>query len=101
MANMKLGCDVSKADIHVCLYDPEKDKVLSVHKFANSDTGFSEMKEWCDKKTKNQEYEVVMESTGVYHENLVAYFYDCDIVCYVVVAADQEFCQRSEREIEK
>lgn len=85
MAKMKLGCDVSKADIHVCLYDPEKDRVLGSRKFANSDTGFSEMKEWCDKKTKNQEYEVVMESTGVYHENLVAYFYDCDIVCYVVV----------------
>lgn len=85
MTSMKLGCDVSKADIHACLYDPEKDKILGSRKFANSDKGFAEMKEWCDKKAKDQKYEVVMESTGVYHENLVSYFYDCNMVCYVVV----------------
>lgn len=85
MANIKLGCDVSKADIHVCLYDTEKDKILGSRKFQNSDHGFEEMEVWCDKKTKGERYDVIMESTGIYHENLVSYFYDKNFICYVVV----------------
>lgn len=85
MVNLKLGCDVSKADIHVCLYDPETEKILGSRKFDNTDRGFEQIEEWCDKRAKGGEYEIIMESTGVYHENLVSYFYDRSKVCYVVV----------------
>lgn len=85
METLKLGCDVSKADVHICLYDPAQDKILGSRKFSNSNKGFEEIRLWCEKKARGAEYDVIMEATGVYHENLVSFFFDRANTCYVVV----------------
>lgn len=80
-----LGCDVSKDDIHVCLYEIARERILGSRKFVNTDNGFAQMLQWCQIKSKGAQFDCVMESTGIYHENFVEYFHSMGIACYVVL----------------
>lgn len=79
MKGFILGCDVSKKDVYVCLLNTETGKVLGSKRFANNTVGVMDMDDWVSRKTKGEPYKVVMEATGVYHENLVDDFYSIDV----------------------
>lgn len=84
MTDLILGCDISKDDIYVCLVDSINDKVLGTRKFANSKDGVNAMHKWVEPKARGRQWSVVMEATGVYHENCVDMFYSVQIPVYVV-----------------
>lgn len=84
MNNFILGCDISKTDVHVCLLDATKDKIIGSRKFANTTNGAIDLMDWMHAKARGLESTVIMEATGVYHENLVDILYAHDIEVYVV-----------------
>lgn len=79
MKGFILGCDISKNDVYVCLLNTESEKVLGSKRFPNNTVGVMEMDDWVSRKTKGEPYKVVMEATGVYHENLVDGLYLLDV----------------------
>lgn len=72
-----IGIDVSKDSLHCCCsYQQENRdiKIKSSQSFKNEPEGFKKLYNWLKKwQIANMELSVVMEATGVYHENL-AYF---------------------------
>ncbi len=79
MSNLKysIGIDVSKNDFHCCLSvidTAQSIKIKASHKFANSNIGFRSFVEWLNRNNKeNLPISIVMEATGVYHEQLAWY----------------------------
>jgi transposase len=69
-----LGLDLSKKDFKACLVviDHEQNTSIKASRtFPNTASGFSQLWEWAEKKRKKGiPFSVVMEATGVYHENL-------------------------------
>ena len=85
-----LGIDVSKNDIHVCLsgIDPlQKVKVLRSGTFGNNKKGFAELVKWVGKERKGTDIPlvVVMEATGIYHENCALYLFLAGFTVSVVL----------------
>lgn len=71
-----VGFDVSKKEFAVCfkaLDEQEVEKILGTHKFPNTAKGFQELTTWIERKRKDKEIpcRMIMEVTGVYHENLI------------------------------
>ena len=62
-----LGIDVSKAKLDCMLLDVSSQKKKS-KVFANTPPGFKQILEWLAKQGASEAH-VVMEPTGVYHEN--------------------------------
>lgn len=76
-----VGVDISKDDfvarlVHVIAHDGQIKKIRR-RKFPNTLKGFQSFKEWLDTYTLSDVYLVIMmEATGVYHENLAYYLHD-------------------------
>lgn len=73
-----LGIDVSKNDLHVSLSNQESDqriRVICSGKFKNNTAGLNQLMAWLKKHRCEEvlDFGVVMEATGVYHEQS-AYF---------------------------
>lgn len=83
MKGFILGCDVSKANICVCMLDCDTNRILGSHTFNNEAKGIESLHDWCLRKTKGQKYAAVMEATGVYHENLCDTLYPKDVDIYI------------------
>jgi len=76
-----VGVDLSKDCFHVCLKgltEGDQEKIVASRKFDQTQSGFDSFKEWLLQKLKNSEAPctILMEVTGVYHENLLYYLYE-------------------------
>lgn len=89
MIKSVVGIDISKDDFQVCLKVLDKTnraKIKGTRSFKNNKKGFSNFKEWVNKRTKDLEPSFVMEATGIYHENLANYLYESGYFISVVLA---------------
>ena len=68
-----VGVDVSKKTLEIAVLEKEPQKVIGTKSFPNTTSGFEELKKYVLAKVKRGHWTVVLESTGVYHENLVDY----------------------------
>lgn len=82
-----LGIDVSmrKHDCNLSISSTTcKSKLVASSKFANSKDGFDELLEWIKQNSPTQNPVIVMEATGVYHQNVAYYLSDRSFkVCVV------------------
>lgn len=75
-----IGIDVSKKNIHVCfmlMYRSGAYKIVASRKFIQSPTGFTDFLKWIKKHRKDLSlpFQIVMEVTGVYHEQLLYFLH--------------------------
>lgn len=75
-----VGIDVSMDHFHVCfkgLTDQDEEKIIGTRKFTNTDKGLGVFKKWIEqkRKVKNIPCRILMEVTGVYHENLLYFLH--------------------------
>ncbi len=89
-----IGIDISKAKLDCCwLRDVDKSK-FKTKVFKNVSTDYKALIAWLKGQTKSEASEIliVMEATGVYHENLAYYLYEQGFqVCVVNPARTKEF----------
>lgn len=75
-----LGLDISAKKFHACitvLDNEHRVKTKHSRAFTQSPAGFAELLKWLQSKLKgNTLFQAVMESTGVYHENLLYFLHD-------------------------
>lgn len=76
-----IGQDVSKAELEICyktLYEGQEIKIKGSRKFPNTLKGFDTLKKWIEKRRKVESIpvQIVMEATGVYHEQSAHYFHE-------------------------
>jgi len=74
-----LGTDVSEKELEVCfkeLLEDQSTKIKGSRKFPNTLSGFKSLEKWIAKRRKDASvhFVIVMEATGVYHENAAYYF---------------------------
>jgi transposase len=77
-----LGVDVAKAKLDCMLLDSSNGKLKS-KSIANTSAGFVQLLEWLDKQ-KADRVHVVMEPTGMYHENAALALADAGLVVSLV-----------------
>ncbi len=83
-----VGIDISKDDFHVCLKQSTLKGIVikGSRSFKNTPQGFSALLGWVQNKIKSGEALLfVMESTGVYHEDLTYYLYNKGLTVSVVL----------------
>ncbi len=91
MMNLKysIGIDVSKKDFHCCLSVidiNQKVTVKSSRKLSNSPGGFKEFLAWIKQHQKEElPLRIVMEATGVYHEQLAWFLHSKGLVLSVLL----------------
>lgn len=83
-----IGVDMGKKKFHGCIIVQRQDdvqKIVSTKQFDNTPSGHKAFYEWLNKhrKDKTVAYQILIEVTGVYHENLLYYLYDKDVVVCV------------------
>ena len=71
-----VGVDMGKKKFHACINGVKEDgnqKVIATKQFDNSPSGHSAFYEWLEKHRKNKvlPYQILIEVTGAYHENLL------------------------------
>jgi transposase len=75
-----LGLDMAKEKFDACLSALHPDQAVKVkarRKFANTPAGFAQLAAWLKKHLKQQApLSVVLEATGVYHENLAVFLFE-------------------------
>jgi len=76
-----LGIDVSKKYFHstfCAVLEGDQIKVLKSKRFLNTIAGFQAYEEWLKKQMKSNvlPLRILMEATGVYHENLLYFLYE-------------------------
>lgn len=76
-----IGVDMGMKEFHGCIKIEQLDghiKVKASKKFKNTNAGHKQFYQWIEKNRKEKEvpYQVVVEVTGVYHEQLLYYLYD-------------------------
>ena len=74
-----VGIDVSKDTLDCCISYIKDDrlKIVATKKFVNTLKGFRSLVDWLSAKIKGEKsLHVVLEATGIYHENLCHYLYD-------------------------
>lgn len=85
-----VGIDISKRDFKACMVilgDDQSVKVKGSHTFANTPTGYEQLKKWCTKKQKEAlPVTFIMEATGVYSERLAWYLHQQGYSLSVVLA---------------
>jgi transposase len=81
-----VGIDISKDSFEVCIKQLVGERVVikATHSFQNSFTGFDDFLKWTFRKVSNPIF--VMETTGVYHEELTHFLYSNDQKVSVVLA---------------
>lgn len=85
MEKVIVGVDVSMKRLEVAMIAKESGKILGTRTFQNSFEGMKELWAYIRSKQKELEPIVVLEATGVYHENLVDFCYDNNIPVSVVL----------------
>lgn len=85
-----VGIDVSKdtLDIALCIMNAKDFKVSTVasYVFDNNLRGIKKLMSWINKnKVKNEECQILVEATGVYHEELTYQLFDSGFYIAVVV----------------
>lgn len=75
-----IGIDVSKSELEVCfktLHEGQLTKIKGSRKFPNTPSGHEALYKWIEKRRKDQLVPiiVVLEATGVYHENCAHFFH--------------------------
>jgi len=85
-----VGIDVSSEDLAVGFGLLSRDllsKISKPKKFTNTPKGFKSMDNWITKQRKVKETKlgIVMEATGVYHENVAHFLYEKGYEIYVVL----------------
>lgn len=89
--NYGIGADLSKDSLHVCfsgITEQGNIKVVAQKRFKNNNSGHKEFKRWIDKhrKNKNISCQILLEVTGVYHEELLYHLYDNGLVVCLELA---------------
>jgi transposase len=86
---VSIGIDVAKDSFYAGVIYMMNDQSIickGTRKFPNTAKGFQDFVEWGEKKvTVSLEVNYVMESTGVYYENLACFLYDSDRLVHVVL----------------
>lgn len=77
-----LGVDVAKAKLDCMLLDSSSSKMKS-KSIANTSVGFVQLLEWLDKQKASKAH-VVMEPTGMYHENAALALADAGLVVSLI-----------------
>lgn len=91
MMNLKysIGIDVSKKDFHCCLSiidSSQKVTVKSSRKLLNAPSGFKEFLSWAKQHQKEElPLRIVMEATGVYHEQLAWFLHSHGLVLSILL----------------
>lgn len=78
-----VGLDISKKAFQACIskvLTTDEVKIIGTKKFSNSQKGFVLLVEWITKKVKHKDLglRILMEVTGVYHENVLHHLFDLD-----------------------
>jgi len=81
-----VGIDISKDSFEVCIKQLVGERVVikATHSFQNSFTGFDDFLKWTLRKVSDPVF--VMETTGVYHEDLTHFLYSNEQKVAVVLA---------------
>lgn len=81
-----VGIDISKDSFEVCIKQLKDERVVikATHSFPNDFTGFENLLKWTFRKVSNPIF--VMETTGVYHEDLTHFLYSNEQKVAVVLA---------------
>jgi transposase len=91
MKNLKysIGIDVAKEEFKTCICvidEQQKVTVKATSSFSNSATGFAEFDSWIRKHQKQDlPIHLLMEATGIYHENLAWFLYKKDSLVSVIL----------------
>lgn len=86
MKHKILGCDVAKNTVDCCLYDCDSHKDVNLaSKWPNSEKGFKNLMMKLGKYGGPAQVDIVMEATGIYHENMVDSFHDNGYDVYVAL----------------
>lgn len=80
-----IGVDVAKKTLEIAVLEKATQKVIGTKSFSNTPKGYSELLLYVASKTKRCISTVVLESTGVYHENFVDYCYEVGWAVSVVL----------------
>ena len=85
-----VGIDVSKDSLQVCVSVIDTNGKVTIKgsgKINNKTTAFDSFLTWVDKhcKDKNLAIRFVIESTGVYHEQLAWYLFQNDLTASVIL----------------
>lgn len=81
-----VGIDISKDSFEVCIKQLKDERVVikATHSFQNDFAGFENLLKWTFPKVSNPIF--VMETTGVYHEDLTHFLYSNEQKVAVVLA---------------
>jgi transposase len=95
-----VGFDIGKDIIHVCLSvidSAGKVTIKGTSKISNTVAAFSSLQTWIGKHCKQPELPVryVMESTGVYHEQLAWYLFQQDLAVSVILPNKAKYYLKS------
>lgn len=75
MTEVIVGVDVSKKTLEVAMLEKVSGKCLFTKTFPNTEIGFRELLTYVHLKRKGHKPTVVLEATGIYHENFVDFCY--------------------------
>lgn len=94
-----VGVDMGKKNFQGCIKSEQLDgqtKVVATKKFDNTPSGHQAFYDWLTKHRKNKDIpcQILIEVTGVYHENLLYYLYDKGLeVCVEMPKKVKRFLQ--------
>ena len=76
-----IGLDLAKDSIHACFSGTTRQgefKVIAQRRFANTPKGCAAVRAWIDKHRKDETlpYQIVLEVTGVYHEEVLYHLHE-------------------------
>lgn len=92
-----IGIDVSKDKLHVCfggVTENQSFKIIAQRRFSNAEGGHKELLAWLNQKRKDAtcEWLIVLEVTGVYHEQVLHYLHKAGIpVCLELAKRTKHF----------
>lgn len=95
------GVDVSKPELEVCfktLHAGQETKIKGSRKFPNTKKGFIALHKWIEKRRKDQLVPVivVLEATGVYHENCAHFFHEKGYSISIVLPTQSTYFLKSQ-----
>lgn len=96
-----VGADVSKKELEICfktLYAGQETKIKGARKFPNTENGFQALHKWIEKRRKDQLVPVivVLEATGVYHENCAHFFQEKGYSVSIVLPTQSTYFLKSQ-----
>lgn len=90
VVKMVMGIDISKDKLDTCIMSVDSDfnqKIVSTRSFDNSPSGISALIEYWNKKSSHVANRVmIMEPTGIYHENLAYKAHSCGLIVCIELA---------------